>query len=107
MGGSDPDPPTNPNPPPGDRLPCPLSVIAILPNPGGLAEGQPLAVVLDRGPPSRAMIHTTNGVRLGPVAGAPDLHRLLSCLQEGVAYNAHVERIDDAAVTCVLTLASG
>ena len=107
MGGSDPNPPPNPNPPTGDPPPCPSRVVAILPRQGDLAEGDALEVVYEAGPPARAVLYTPSGVLLGPVAGAPELSRFLTCLREGVAYSARVERVTGAALTCVLTLAAG
>jgi hypothetical protein len=104
MGGSNPN---DHDPPTGDPPTCPQRLTAIFPNPGGLAQGEKLAVVFEPGPPGRAMLVTPTGVRLGPVAGVAQLGRFLECLREGVPYNAYVENLTDAAVTCTLLQAPG
>ena len=76
---------TGHDPPPGNPPPCPARLTAILPNIGGVAQGDKLAVVLDPGPPARALLVSASGQTLGAVAGVAQLGRFLDCLREGVA----------------------
>jgi hypothetical protein len=93
--------------PPGDPPPCPARLTAVLPNPGGVAAGDKLAVVYEPGSPGRAVLVTATGVRLGVVAGVPQLDRFLRCLAEGVAYNASIDKCTDGALTCAIVQAPG
>lgn len=101
MGGSNgPSPGNNKNP--GNRDQCPARVTGFFPDPGGLALGDDLSIILDGGAQPRVVLTTQAGVRLGSLAGVPDLQRLITCLQDGVAYTAKVDKIDAGAVVCVL-----
>lgn len=101
MGGSNPTTP-DPTAPPGDPATCPTRITVILPDPGDLTPGQALVVGLEDGPPPRVAISTTTGPPLGYVAGVPNLKRLIECLQEGVVYAAHIDRIEAGALHCLL-----
>jgi len=101
MGGTNPTT-SDPAPQRGDPAPCPERITAILQDPGGLAPGQALAVALEIGPPLWVALSTIAGARLGYVAGVPNLKRLIECLQVGVVYAAHIDRIDAGALHCLL-----
>ena len=47
-------------------------------------------------------LSTISGVRLGTLAGIPELQNLIRCLKDGVPYRAMAERIDAGAVHCLL-----
>lgn len=101
MGGSNgPGPGNNNNP--GNRDQCPARVTGFFPDPGGLATGDDLFIMLDGGAQPRVVLTTKAGVKLGSLAGVPDLQRLINCLQDGVEYTARVDKIDSGTVVCVL-----
>jgi hypothetical protein len=99
MGGSDPKQPDSGT---GDPVPCPSRITVILQDPGGLAPGKALGVTLEVGPPPRVALLTMAGTRLGYAAGVPNLKRLIECIQSGVAYAAHIDKVDAGALHCTL-----
>ena len=101
MGGSNPLPPPTPTPADPDSR-CPLRVVVHLPNPGGLTVGQALQLLIEGVENPSLALATLNGVRLGAVAGVPDLQRLITCLLDNVPYAASVGNVGAGSVTCVL-----
>jgi hypothetical protein len=87
---------------PVNRDQCPARVTGFFPDPGGLVVGDDLSIILDGGAQPRVVLTTQTGVKLGSLAGVPDLQRLITCLQDGKAYTAKVDKIDSGAVVCVL-----
>ena len=102
MGGSNGPDPSNNDKDPGNRDQCPARVTGFFPDPGGLVVGDDLSIILDGGAQPRVVLTTQAGVKLGSLAGVPDLQRLITCLQDGVGYTAKVDKVDSGAVVCVL-----
>ena len=101
MGGTKNGP--SPPGPPGDPKPdCPARLLAILPDPGGLSPGETLEIVLEGAQHSSVALLTISGVRLGTLAGLPELQNLIRCLRDGVPYRAVAERVAAGAVHCLL-----
>jgi len=101
MGGTTPPDTT---PPPGDPKPtCPPKVMVTMPNPGGLHEGDKLALLLEGASQPILALATLDGIRLGPVAGVPELKKLIECLKDQVLYAAYIETISPGLLTCVIT----
>jgi hypothetical protein len=87
----------------GDPKPtCPLRVIVTMPNPGGLSTGDQLELLLEGTNQPVLVLATTKGVRVGPVAGVPELSKLIQCLKDQVPYTARVENLTPGLLTCVI-----
>lgn len=100
MGGS--TPPTEPTPPGPEDPVCPAKVTVTYPNPGGLGEHDKLALLVEGTGPHVLVLATERGLRLGPVAGVPQLQRLIECILKGVNYQASVETVSPGSITCVI-----
>lgn len=76
---------------------CPVTLTATLVGPaaGVCAVGDVLDVVYHATPaPGRAVcVHRVSGATVGAIAGIPGLSKLLECLDAGVGYEAHVDKI--------------
>ena len=106
MGGTTTRDPTPP--PPGDEKPvCPSQVTATLPNPGGISKGEKLAMILEGVEQPVLVLTTVNGARLGAVAGVPALSQLIQCLKDQVPYEAHVDFVHTASLTCLIVRPRG
>ena len=97
MGGSSPPPP----PETPQRL-CPAKVTVTMPNPGQVGEGEKLALILEQAAKPILVLATEKGVRLGPVAGIPELGKLLECVRDGIPYAASVSQVSGGTLTCVI-----
>lgn len=106
MGGT-----TNPDSTPlpqGDEKPtCPSQVTVTLPNPGGISTGEKLAMILEGAEQPVLILTTANGTRLGAVAGVPGLSQLIQCLKDQVPYEAHVDFVHPASLTCLIVRQRG
>ena len=100
MGGT--TPPDAPSLPGDPKPTCPPKVTVTLPNPGGLNEGDKLALLLEGAAQPILVLATLGGTRLGPVAGLPGLKKLIECLKDQVPYAAHIEKITPGLLTCVI-----
>ena len=106
MGGT--TKPDSTPPPPGDEKPaCPPQVTVTLPNPGGISKGEKLAMILEGVEQPVLVLTTANGVRLGAVAGVPALGQLIQCLKDQVPYEAYVDFVHSASLTCLIVRQQG
>jgi len=101
MGGTrTPDPTPAPT---GDSKPtCPSHVTVTFPNPGGISKGEKLAMLLDGVDQPALFLMAATGIRLGPVAGVPALSQLIQCLKDQVPYEAHIDFVHPASLTCLI-----
>jgi hypothetical protein len=102
MGGSDPKPPRRSSASGlGSGQDCPSRIATAISGPAaGIAKGEWLEVRVDRsgGHPRVVLVHKVTFVTVGSLAGVPDLATLMRCLDQGVPYRAHVDRVDGGRI---------
>lgn len=101
MGGTrTPDP--TPAPTGDDKPTCPSQVTVTFPNPGGVSKGEKLTMILEGIDQPVLVLMTASSIRLGAVAGVPALAQLIQCLKDQVPYEAHVDFVHPASLTCLI-----
>lgn len=90
----------------GSDCPSSFKTALIGPVPGGCAVGDVLQVTFQPNPsPGRIIcIHPGTGATVGAIGGIPGLSKVIECLQAGVQYEAHVDRIIGGRVDVTVNL---
>jgi hypothetical protein len=102
MGGSDAKPPKGGAfGGAGSSQDCPQRIATVIAGPiQGIANGTWLGVRLDTGQGQKrvVLIDPNSGNVVGALAGLPNLAMLMRCLEDGVSYRAHVDKVDGGRI---------
>ena len=85
--------------------PCPPKIATSITGPApGIAAGTWLDVQLDKtSTPNRVLVYDPSArAVVGSIAGIPDLHVLIDCLNNGVQYRAYVDQVVGGRVDITL-----